>query len=253
MLKAVLTAELFTTFMVFARIGSAFIMLPTIGETFLSPRARLGLAVVMSIVVAPVVAPIIPAIPPDLLPMLGLIGIEILVGIFIGTAARVLMGALAVAGTVIAFLSGLASALLFNPLLSDQGALQSVFLTLLGLLLLFATDMHHLLIRATVESYAMFEPGVVPMIGDMADTIGRVTADSFALGLQISAPIIVVAVMFYVLLGLLARLMPQMQVFFVAMPLQILVGTFVMMISLSGMMIWFVRQYAELVANFLPL
>lgn len=253
MLKAALTAELFATFMVFARVGSAFITLPSIGETFLSPRARLALAIVISIVAAPVIAPLIPDMPGDVPTLTAMLGGEILVGVFIGGAARILMSALAVAGTVVAFLSGLASALLFNPLLADQGALQSVFLTLLGLLLIFATDMHHLLIRAVVESYMIFEPGAFPMIGDMADTFARVTADAFKLGIQMSAPIMVVAVMFYVLLGLLARLMPQMQVFFIAMPLQILIGTFVLMISLGGMMLWFLRQYAELIANFLPI
>ncbi len=252
MLKAALTAELFVTVMVFCRLGAAFITLPSIGETFLSPRARLAFAVFLSIVSAPIIAPLIPDLPNDIPTLFKIILGEILIGAFIGGAARIMMGALAVAGTVIAFLTGLSSALLFNPLLADQGALHSVFLTLLGLLLIFATDMHHLLIRMTLESYTVFEAGEFPMVGDMADVIARITADSFALGVQMAAPIIVVAVMFYVLLGLLARLMPQMQVFFIAMPLQILIGTFVLMITLGGMMLWFIRQYAELIAKFLP-
>ncbi|MDW3207963.1 MAG: flagellar biosynthetic protein FliR [Alphaproteobacteria bacterium] len=252
MLQAVLTAEVFTVFMVFARVGSAFVMLPTIGEQFLSPRARLALAVMIALVVAPAVEPVIPALPPTLSGMLGLLFIEILVGLFIGTAARLLFMALAIAGSFYSFMSGLASALMFNPLAADQGALLSIFFSLVGILLLFATDGHHLLIRAVVESYLLFEPGVYPMIGDMADVIAQTVTNSFRLGLQLAAPIVVIALLFYVLLGLLARLMPQMQVFFIAMPLQIMMGLYLLMITLSATMMWFLKEYHAFLGQFLP-
>jgi flagellar biosynthetic protein FliR len=85
----------------------------------------------------------------------------------------------------------------------------------------------------------------------MADVIARTVADSFKLGIQLVAPLIIVALMFYTLLGLLARLMPQMQVFFVAMPLQILIGMVVMFIAIGGMMLWFLDRYREMLGMFL--
>lgn len=251
MLQAALTAEIFVVFMAFARVGSAFVMLPTIGESFLSPRSRLALAVMVALVVAPVVAPLIPERPTRLSDMLGLIGIEIMIGLFIGAVTRLLFVALAIAGSFYSFLSGLASAFMFNPLMADQGSLLSVFLSLFGLLLIFATDTHHLLIRAVVESYILFEPGIFPMVGDMADVVTRTVADSFRIGLQFAAPLVVVALMFYVLLGLLARLMPQMQVFFIAMPLQIMLGLAILMITMGGAMTWFMRAYHEMLGQFL--
>jgi len=160
--------------------------------------------------------------------------------------------ALAIAGSIYSFMSGLASALIFNPLASDQGALLSIFLSLVGLLLIFATDTHHLLIRAVVESYVLFKPGVYPMVGDMADVMTQTVANSFKLGFQLASPIVVVGLLFYVLLGLLARLMPQMQVFFIAMPLQIMMGLFLLMTTLSAMMIWFMKQFHGLLGQFLP-
>ncbi len=253
MLQAVLTAEVFTVFMVFARVGSAFVMLPTIGEQFLTPRARLALAVLIALVVAPTVDPVIPDLPPSLSGMLGLLFIEIMVGLFIGTTARLLFMALAIAGSFYSFMSGLASALMFNPLAADQGALLSILLSLIGILLLFATDSHHLLIRAVVESYVLFQPGVYPMVGDMADVVARTVTDSFRLGLQLAAPIVLVSLLFYVLLGLLARLMPQMQVFFIAMPLQIMMGLYLLMITLSATMMWFLSEYHAFLGQFLPL
>ncbi len=252
MLQALLTAEIFTVFMVFARIGSAFVIMPSIGESFLNPRTRLTLAILISLVVAPTVEPLIPPIPPGLAEMLGLIFIEILIGLFIGAATRIFFMALAVAGSFYSFMSGLASAMIFNPLLADQGALLSIFLSLFGLLMIFVTDTHHLLIRTAVESYVLFEPGVYPMVGDMADVITRTVSASFRLGFQLAAPIIVIGLLFYVLLGLLARLMPQMQVFFIAMPLQIMMGLFLLMTTMSAMMMWFLTEYHGFLGQFLP-
>lgn len=252
MLQAALTAEVFTVFMVFARIGSAFVLLPTVGETFLNPRARLAFAAVVTLVAAPTVAPLIPDNPPVMGEMLGLVFIEILVGLFIGAVTRLLFVALAIAGSFYSFMAGLASAMMFNPVMADQSSLLSIFLSLAGLLIIFVTDTHHLLIRAVVESYVLFEPGVVPMIGDMADTITRSVASAFKLGFQMAAPVILMSLMFYVLLGLLARLMPQMQVFFIAMPLQILMGLFILMVTFSGMMLWFLETYQEFLLLFLP-
>ena len=251
MLSARLSAELFATFLVFVRVGTCFVTMPTIGETFLTPRARLSVAVLLSVVAAPVLQPLLPEMP-DRVGDLGLLILgEAIVGGFLGAVTRILFNALAIAGVVWSFLSGLASALLFNPLLADQGALQSVFFTLLGLLLLFATDMHHLLLRTVVESYTLFEPGAPLMLGDMADMVARTVADAFKLGIQLTAPMIVVALLFYTLLGLLARLMPQMQVFFVAMPLQILIGMFIIFVAIGGMMLWFLEQYRETIGMFL--
>ena len=69
--------------------------------------------------------------------------------------------------------------------------------------------------------------------------------------MQIAAPFIVVALLFYISLGLLARLMPQFQVFFVALPLQIMVGTFVLMLTISSAMMWFLTYFAREFSRFL--
>lgn len=252
MLQQLLGAEIFATFLLFARLGTAMITLPTIGEFFLPPRARLTLGVLIAVAAAPVVSPLLPPLPPDLPSMLMLLGGEILIGAFIGAVTRILFLALSIAGVIWSFLSGLASALLFNPVLSGQGGLQSVLLSLLGLALFFTTDMHHLLIRAAVESYTLFPAGGTLPIGGMAETVARVSANAFTLGFQLAMPMVLVALVFFTLLGLLARLMPQMQVFFVAMPLQILFGFVVTLVALSGMMLWFMERYRDLIGNFLP-
>lgn len=251
MLNAILTAEIFASFLIFARIGTAFITLPTIGEAFISTRARLILAVMITLLVAPILLPKMPNMPARLGDMIYLVMVEILYGAFIGMAAKILFSALTIAGSFISMFTGLASAMMFNPGLGDQGSFYSVFLSILGTVLFFATNMHHLLIRATLESYAYFLPGQLPPMGDFTQAMSKLVAQSFLLGLHLSAPFILVAMLLYMLLGVMARLMPQLQIFFVALPIQVLGGFFILLVVIGGLMLWFLDQYAILIAKFL--
>ena len=104
------------------------------------------------------------------------------------------------------------------------------------MILLFATNLHHLIIAALHDSYSLFRPGEVPLTGDMAALITRTVAGAFRIGVQLSAPFIVFGLMLNLGLGLLSRLMPQMQVFFVGMPLTIMVGLVIFVLVLGAMM-----------------
>lgn len=251
MLDALLPTEVYFVILVFCRIGAAAVTLPTLGESFISPRVRLLLVLMICIILAPVVEPKLPAMPVQLLALVMLIFTEILIGSFIGIMMRIVFACLATAGTIIAFLTGFSNARLFNPLLSDQGSLHAVLLSLLGLMMVFVMDLHHLLFLALADSYTIFQPGVVPVIGDMADAMARSVARSFEVGFNLASPFVVVALAYNVLLGLMARLMPQFQVFFVAMPLQIMIGLIVLFIVTPAMMLWFISYYEETVASFL--
>ena len=251
MLSAILTADIFAIFLLFARVGSAFVMLPTIGENFFPTRTRLLFAVLVSLVSAPILAQNLPAMPTQLGVMIEMVAIEIFYGIFIGTAAKVMFNALSMFGTFISMFTGLSSAMLFNPAIGEQGSFYSVFFSLLGTALFFASDMHHLLIRAVLESYFYFLPGRLPPMGDFADSMARIAADAFKLGFELSAPFIVITSLLYLLLGVMSRVMPQLQVFFVALPVQILLGYVIVITALSGIMIWFLDRYEDFISQFI--
>ena len=251
MLERLMTAEVFALMLIFARIGSALILMPGIGENYVSPRVRLLLAGAIAIVVAPVVAPRLPALPASVSSMFLLLGGEVGVGLFIGTVARLALSSLETAGTLIAFQTGLASAQVFNPLLSDQGSLVSVLISVVGLVLIFETDMHHLLLRAVVDSYTPFVPGALPPIGDFSEMISRLVARSFAIAMQLSAPFLVLSLVTYIALALITRLMPQLQIFFVALPLQIGLGFLLLSLTFSTLMMWFLENFADVIRGFL--
>ena len=168
---------------------------------------------------------------------------ELVVGLLIGAAARLTMSALHVAGTVIAFQSSLGFALFVDPTQGTQGALIATFLTLLGLVLIFASGLHMLTLRAIADSYVLFAPGSLPNVGDFAALAVRYVSASFRVGVQIAAPFIVFSLTFYVGLGIMARLLPQIQVFFIGIPLQIFLALTILGLVLAPAMIWFLDHY----------
>jgi flagellar biosynthetic protein FliR len=150
-----------------------------------------------------------------------------------------LMSVLSSAGTIIAQVLGLSFLTSTDPTQGQQGALVGTFLSVLGIALIFATDLDHLAIAALGHSYEVFRPGLMPPVSDASMYVVGLVASSFSLALQIAAPVVVFAVVFNVGLGVLARLMPQMQVFFVGVPGAILIGFGIMALTLSAMMMAF--------------
>jgi flagellar biosynthetic protein FliR len=245
MLASFITQNIFGFFLVFARIGSAFILLPGFGEAYVPARLRLVVALVLSLGLAPVLAPTLPPEPAGAWALgLLLIG-EIVIGLFLGGLARILLLALEGAGMIVAVQIGFASALDTNPATAQQASLVGNFMMGLGVILIFATGLHIPMIRAIADSYLMFPAGKPPMLEDMASMIVRIVADGFQLAVELSAPFILLGLLFSLALGLLARLMPQLQVFFIALPVQILLGFVLLMIGLAVAMTWFLDRFAD--------
>jgi flagellar biosynthetic protein FliR len=112
------------------------------------------------------------------------------------------------------------------------------------------TDLHHLFIAAIVKSYAIFPFARAAPVADAGQLAIQTMSQAFSLGLQLSAPVLVFSLVFTVATGLVARVMPQFQVFFVAAPLQVLLGLSVFALSLGAVgMVW-VDHYRDLLAPF---
>jgi flagellar biosynthetic protein FliR len=165
--------------------------------------------------------------------------------------ARFVVAALQVTGTIISLVSSMANAFIQDPLADQQSSVIAGFLSTLGVLLLFVTDLDHLMLRAVVDSYSLFTPGEPLMMGDMTQMVARRVADAFALGLQLASPLVVTGFAYYLGLGLLTRLMPQMPVFFVGLPIQVTIQISVLALALSGIMIVFLTRFQEGLTGFL--
>jgi flagellar biosynthetic protein FliR len=245
MLAELLPANLFAAALIFARIGSAMMLLPGFGEFYVLQRFRLLLALLVSLLLIPVLAPALPPLPGSVAGLLRAVGVEAMIGIFLGTVARILLSGLDTAGNIVSYQLGLSQAQIFNPALQTQGTLTGSLYGLLGVLLIFLTDLHHVLLRALVDSYAVFTPAAVPELGDISQAITRSVAGAFEIGLELAAPFIVLGVIFSIGIGLLGRLVPQLQILFVTQPLQIVGGFLALGLALSAGMQWFLTTFAE--------
>jgi flagellar biosynthetic protein FliR len=237
--------------LIFARIGTMIMLLPGLGEVSVPVRVRLVTALVLSAVLFPLHRAAYTIDLSNFAPIVLLLGQEILVGAVLGLIARVAISALSVAGSIIAQQLGLGFVTAIDPTQNQQGALVGNFLTLLGVTLLFATDMHHVLIAALNDSYSLFRPGEVPIAGDIAALTTKTVATAFRVGVQLSAPFLVFGLLFNFGLGILSRLMPQMQVFFVGMPLSILGGLILLIVVVGVTMGSFLGYFESVVRELL--
>jgi len=253
MLTELLPAQLFSYMLVFLRVGSAMMLLPGFGEPYVPPRLRLLLALTIAVIVAPILGNALPALPESASALALLLLGEILIGLFLGTVARMYMAALTTAGMVIAYMSSMANALTNDPSAAQQGSIAGTFLLIVAVMTIFSLNLHHAMLFAIIDSYELFVPGQAPPVADFADMISRVVGKTFLLSFQIAAPFIAVGLIFFLGLGLLGRLMPQMQVFFVAMPLQIAAGFVVMVLVLPAIMRVFIGAFQESLLPFVPL
>jgi flagellar biosynthetic protein FliR len=232
--------------MIFARIGAVLLMLPGVGESYVPPRIRLSLALVVSLALWPVVAGSLPGLPATLGGMAGWILREVLVGLAIGALLRSFLTVLATAGEVVALQTTLAFAQTANPMQAQPGSTISAFLMLFGTTLIFATNTHHLFIAGLVGSYELLAP-VKPLVtGDFASLAVRTIGDAFMLGVQLSAPVLVFAIIFNLASGLVGRVMPAFQVYFAAAPLSIILGLSVFALGLGVMGTVFIDRYRAL-------
>jgi flagellar biosynthesis protein FliR len=242
-----------TFMLVFARIGAMVMLLPGLGESNIPVRIKLAIALMLTLVILPLHRDAYHVDMQSIAALLVLMLHEIIIGVVLGATARVTLAALQVAGSVIAQQLGLGFVTSIDPTQGQQGLLVGNFLTMLGITLLFATDSHHLVIAALSDSYAVFSPGDMLPSGDVAALATRAFAAAFKIGMQLAAPFLVFGLVFNVGLGVLGRLMPQMQVYFVGVPLSILAGFLIFGLVLAAMMGTFLDYFVGVMHDMIPL
>jgi flagellar biosynthetic protein FliR len=247
-----LSGIVLTYLLVFCRVGAMVMLLPGLGTMGVPSRVRLVLALAIAFALTPTVQNAYPVTAPTTIVQLTILIVqEVTCGVLVGAMASIIMSALQVAGFLIASQIGLSYAQTIDPTQNTQGAVVGNFMTLLGVVALFATDMHHLAIGAISGSYRLLPPGGRLPTGDMVQLVIQLVSGSFALGFQLAAPFLVFGFAVYAGLGVLARLMPQLQIFFVAVPINILCGFVIMLALLGTMLTVFLNFYSTSMAVFL--
>lgn len=222
----VITPELATSFiMVLIRVSAMIMMVPAFGEASIPATVKWGLSMLITLLLFPVVKGTIPSLT-DLgwaEMILGLAG-EMLIGVLIGFAARFVFAGIQLAGELVGFQMGFSVASVIDPTSNSQVSIIAEFQYLLSLLLFMTVNAHHLFITAIADSYQAVPPLGVHYSGALLQALIHLSKEVFVIAVKISAPVAAVLLFTNVAMGLVARTVPQMNVFMVSFPLQIAAG-----------------------------
>ena len=214
----------FSLVLVLARIGATFALLPGLGESTIPAVVKAGMVITLTILLLPIVEPVLPPRPESEVALGLMVLAELANGLWFGWLARIMTTSLPLAGQFIADFVGLSNVLQPSPDLGTQTTAISRLYEVAVPALLLSTRLYTVLLSALLRFYQVIPPGSLAWVPDSAATTVSVVAESFDLALRLSAPFILAAIAWHVAIGLIARLVPRLQIFFVALPGQIGLG-----------------------------
>ena len=229
---------------VFARLGGVLMVLPVFSDDAVPTRIRLLVALGISLALFGMLAPQVPATDGNV----GLAALavgELLTGLALGAIVRIMFLAITIAGSIISLQTGLTSAVMPDAALGGQLPVMAKLVSVAAAVVCFALGIHHLWIAAMVNSYLVFPVGDLPPAADFAQLAIATTTRAMELGFSLAAPLVVYGIVFNVALGLSARLAPTIQVFFIAQPLNILLGLALFAATLGAVLTGFAAGMAD--------
>lgn len=248
--EKLLSLELYHFLFVFARLGGAFLFMPFYASVYIPTRIRLIFALTLAVMLTPVLSGHMPPPPENVPELFRLLLIEITVGLFLGLFPFFLMTAIDLVGVNASMATSFSNATLFDPQTNVQSTVLTGFLTLCALLLLVSTDLYQILLSSVLASYDIFPVGASLLTDDMMQALAKALSSAFTYGFQISSPFIIMIILLYSSMGVMSRLMPQLNIIFIVMPLQVYLGLALMMVSLSVIMWWFMDFFRNMLLHF---
>lgn len=243
--ERLVSLELYHFLFVFARLGGAFLFMPFYASVYVPTRIRLIFVLTIAVMLTPVLGAELPVPPQNVPELFRLLLIEITVGVFLGIFPYFLMTAIDLAGVNAAMATSFSNATLLDPQTNVQSTVLTGFLTLCAVLLIVVTNLHHVMLGAVLASYRIFPAGQSLLTGDMSQMLAKTLGAAFTYGFQIGSPFIVMIVLMYSSMGVMSRLMPQLNIIFIVMPLQVYLGLALLMVSLPMMMWWFLEFFRD--------
>jgi len=236
-----------------ARVLALVAAIPAFAGIQMSAQIKIGIAVMTTLLLFPAMAPYAPKASLSLTGLGLLIINEVLLGTMIGLAAQMVFAAASFGGTVIGYQMGFAAANIFDPQTTQQLSLMSQFVNILTLLAFLTLDVHHYFFRAIVESFVLLPPGLLDFSHGAVQELMRLASQMFTLGVKFSAPVLALLLIANLVLGILARVFPQLNVFMLSFPLNIGIAFVVMGLTLGASFTVLRREFDTMIINILNL
>jgi len=237
--------SVYTFLIIFCRIGAFCLLLPGIGEVNVPARVRLLLSLAIAFPAFYLIE--IPLnIPTSSIKLFLCIFEESLIGISLALMSRLVLSAIIGAGTIISMSSGLSIAMVFDPAQGTQSSLFGSFMSMLYITLFMITDSHLFMIKSIIESYQKFPLFSLFSSHDyFAQSLIYTASEAFKISMHLAAPFLLISILTNLAGGILSRLMPQMQTFFVIVPAQILLNFALFAITVGGATLWLLNLHNE--------
>lgn len=220
--------------LIFVRMTGLFVISPIFGRRNIPVYLKIGFSFLLALILINVIE------PPDIgeydhiLQFTGLAAKEFIVGITLGFVSYLVFTAIYFAGQLIDTLIGFSMVSVLDPMSNIQIPITANFYFILSMLVFLAVNGHHLLIKALFDSFRMVPLGTASFGTETVNDIVRIVGDTFSIGFRIAAPITAAILLADVALGILSKTVPQLNVFVVGMPLKIILGIAVMVITIPA-------------------
>ncbi|MEE2872948.1 MAG: flagellar biosynthetic protein FliR [Candidatus Latescibacterota bacterium] len=216
--------------LILLRVSALLIVAPIFGHRLFLARAKVGLAVMVSMVIFPIVDRF--DVPVGFLPYAVMMVGEVIMGLVIGYAVLLLFIGIQFAGQLAGLQMGFGIVNVIDPASHDQVSIIGQFLNILAILLMLTLDGHHTILNGLLTSFDAVPLGGVVLKAPVAHKMIALTAEVFVIAIKVSAPIMIALFLISTAMGVLARTVPQMNVFIVGFPVQLAVGMSVLMAAL---------------------
>ncbi len=238
--------------LIFVRVAAMMAVLPIFGDQSVPLVLRMGLSFFLAVILYPIVPKTVP-IPAGIADFIFGLSQTLFVGLFIGFFGLIFFGGIQLAGEIAGFQMGFAIVSVLDPMSRIQMSIIAQFQYFMAILIFLTLEGHHLMIRGIAESF-----NTIPLLGaswngDLGRILISMTGEMFVLAVKISAPIFVTLLLTNVGLGIVARTLPQMNVFIVGFPLQIGLGLATLAISMPMFYYVFEKYFNHFGAEWLRL
>lgn len=223
-MTAIRLHDVYVFLLVFSRVSSVMVSAPLLGNRSLPHQVKAGLALILSLALLPLIAPKIGAIPEHLYQLAGQVIGEVLFGLSLGYLSRLLFAAIEMAGYFVDTQMGFGMVNLYDPFAEQQTSVLSVFQYQCALVVYLLSNGHLLMLGALAQSFDVLHPGSVNPHGAFGMTAVPMLQMMFALGFRLALPAAGVLFLIDFAFGLIARMVPQVNVFIVGVPAKIIVG-----------------------------
>lgn len=233
-----------------ARVAAILGSMPIFGSAQTPARVKTVLALLVTVLILPAVETTLPSNAFAPLSLGLLIANEAMLGIMMGFIARLIFTAVEFGGTIVGYQMGFAAANVYDPQNQRQVSLISQFQNVFAILVFLALDVHHMFLEVMVDSYRTLPPGLLDFSGEAVPLVMELTGHMFVLAIRFSAPILAVLLLSGLVLGILARVFPQLNVFMLSFPINIGMAFVIIGLTMNLVVALLTREFAGLPEHF---